>query len=124
MPTRRGAEQYWTEGQFEQLRTSPPGKLSSRGALPWRLLAYWLDASPEVDKIRELVGKRVLFGKRLEANQHAVDRMLLTLWTAGYVELEPTPPKPGDESPPQGVGLPRKEPAGGVKDAGAEDAGD
>lgn len=106
MPTRRSTEQYWSESQFEQLRTSPPGKLYSRGALPWRLLAYWLDASPEVDKIRELVNKRLVTGKRAEANQHAVDRMLMTLWTAGYVELEPAPPKPGEKTSSEGLGLP------------------
>ncbi len=51
-----------------------------------------LDASPEIEPIRELVGKRLMVGKRLEAAQHALDRMLLTLWTAGYVTLEPRPP--------------------------------
>jgi hypothetical protein len=107
MPTRRSTKQYWTEAQFELLRSSPPGRLSSRGSLPWRLLAYWLDASPEVDKIRELIGKRLLFGKRLEANQQAVDRMLMTLWTAGYVELDPEPPKGGKEPEAQGAGLTR-----------------
>ncbi len=93
MPKRRSTEHYWTEAQYDKLRTSPPGKLSSRGALPWRLLAYWLDASPEVDKIRELISRRLLYGKGLEASQKMVDRMLLTLWSAGYVELEPEPPK-------------------------------
>ncbi|MHB8969607.1 MAG: DEAD/DEAH box helicase [Pirellulaceae bacterium] len=106
MPTRRSTEQYWTEAQFELLRSSPPGRLSSRGSLPWRLLAYWLDASPEVDKIRELIGKRLLFGKRLEANQQAVDRMLMTLWTAGYVELDPEPPKAGKEAEATGASPP------------------
>ncbi len=93
MPKRSSTEQYWTEAQFDKLRSSPPGKLSSRGALPWRLLAHWLNASPEVDKIRELVSRRLLYGKRLEASQKMVDRMLLTLWTAGYVTLDPEPPK-------------------------------
>ncbi|MCU0960054.1 MAG: DEAD/DEAH box helicase [Pirellulaceae bacterium] len=103
MPTRRTTEQYWSEAQFEQLRAAPPGRLSSRGMLPWRLLAYWLDASPEVDRIRELVGKRLVFGKRLEANQRAVDHMLRTLWTGGYVELEPPPPTAAaDSAPPVG----------------------
>ncbi len=118
MPTRRSTEQYWTAAQFEQLRTSPPGRLSSRGALPWRLLAYWLDASPEVDTIRDLVSKRLLVGKRLEASQKAVDRMLLTLWTAGYVELEPEPPKPGSPAGGRGVGLnPEGKPAATADDA-------
>jgi len=51
------------------------------------------------------VSKRLLVGKRLEASQKAVDRMLLTLWTAGYVELEPEPPKPGSPASGHGVGL-------------------
>jgi superfamily II DNA/RNA helicase len=108
MPKRRTTEQYWTEAQFDALRAAPPGRLSSRGALPWRLLAYWIDASPEVDQIRELVGKRLMTGKRLEASQRAVDRMLLTLWTAGYVELHPEPPKTPDAGgAPTGLGLDR-----------------
>ncbi|MFO7904786.1 MAG: DEAD/DEAH box helicase [Pirellulaceae bacterium] len=93
MPRRRSTQQYWTEGQFEKLQSASPRKLASRGNLPWRLLAHWLDASPRVDKIRELVSKRLLSGKRLEASQKMVDRMLMTLWTGGYVTLDPEPPK-------------------------------
>ena len=106
MPKRRSTEQHWTEAQFDKLRDSPPGRLSSRGVLPWRLLAYWLDASPEVDKIRNLVSKRLLTGKQLEANQKSVDRMLMTLWTAGYVKLEPEPPKSDLEPESGGLQLP------------------
>lgn len=105
MPKRRSTEQYWTEAQFDKLRASPPGRLSSRGQLPWRLLAYWLDASPDVSKIRELVSKRLLTGKRLEANQKVVDRMLMTLWTAGYVALEPEPPRGDEADEPTGLNL-------------------
>ncbi len=97
MPTRRAGQQYWTEGQFEKLRSSPPGQLQSRGPLPWRLLAYMLDASPEVAPIRELVSKRLMPPKRLEGALRGLDQMLLTLWTAGYVTLEPHPPI-GEES--------------------------
>jgi superfamily II DNA/RNA helicase len=93
MPTRRATQQYWTEGQFDKLKAAAPGKLSSRGLLPWRLLAYMLDASPEVELIRKLVGKRLLDEKGLDASQKAMDRMLMTLWTAGYVTLDPKPPK-------------------------------
>ncbi len=92
-PKRRETEQYWTEAQFEKLRAARPGNLSSRGPLPWRLLAYMLAASPEVDLIRKLVSKRLLDAKRLEAGQRELDRMLLVLWRAGYVTLEPEPPK-------------------------------
>ena len=52
MPRRRTNEQYWTEGQFEKIKAAPPGKLYSRGPLPWRMLAYMLAASPEVDRLR------------------------------------------------------------------------
>jgi len=103
MPKLRTTEQYWTEAQFNNLRAAPPGKLASRGSLPWRLLAYWLDASPEVETIRTLVSKRLMFGRRLEASQKEVDRMLLTLWSAGYVTLEPEPP--GRHAEPGAAGL-------------------
>jgi superfamily II DNA/RNA helicase len=93
MPKRRSTEQHWTEGQFDKLRSAPPGRLSSRGPLPWRLLAHWLEATPEVDKIRDLVSKRLMVGKRLETSQKSLDRMLMTLWTGGYVKLDPEPPK-------------------------------
>ena len=92
MPTRRANEQYWNEAQFNKLCAAPPGKLYSRGPLPWRLLAYMLDASPEVDLIRRLVGKRLMDPGRIEAGQKELDRMLMTLWRAGYVTLEPQPP--------------------------------
>ncbi len=92
MPTRRANEQYWNEAQFHKLCAAPPGKLYSRGPLPWRLLAYMLDASPEVDIIRRLVGKRLMTPDRIELGQKELDQMLITLWRAGYVTLEPQPP--------------------------------
>jgi hypothetical protein len=93
MPTRRANQQYWTESQFEKLCAAPAGKLASRGPLPWRLLAYMLAASPEIDRIRQLVAKRLMEGKRLETGQQSLDHMLRILWAAGYVKLEPEPPK-------------------------------
>ena len=98
-PKRRDNQQYWNEQQFDKLRTAEASKLYSKGPLPWRLLAYMLDASPDVDVIRRLVGKRLMDSHRIEAGQHDLDKMLLTLWRAGYVRLEPEPPKQ-DEAPP------------------------
>ena len=92
-PKRRTTETYWTEAQYEKLRIAPPGNLYSKGPIPWRLLAYMLDASPVVELVRKLVGKRLMDSKRLEAGQRALDSMLMTLWRAGYVELVPEPPK-------------------------------
>ena len=100
MPTRRAGVQYWTEAQFDKLRASPPVKLASRGPLPWRLLAFMLEASPDVEIIRRLIGKRLMDSKQLEVAQQALTRMLLTLWTAGYVTLDPPPLLPMDETKP------------------------
>ena len=71
------SEQYWNEAQFQKLVAAPAGKLHSRGPLPWRLLAYMLDASPEMDLIRSLVGKRLMDSRHIEAGQRELDRMLL-----------------------------------------------
>jgi superfamily II DNA/RNA helicase len=91
-PHRRDNEQYWTEAQFQKLVAAPPGKLYSRGPLPWRLLGYMLDASPEIEIIRRLVGKRLMDATHLEAAQRDLERMLLVLHRAGYVRLDPEPP--------------------------------
>ena len=110
MPHRRTNQQYWTEGQFKQLTGAAPARLRSRGPLPWRMLAYLLQASPEVDRLRTLVAKRLSDPPYLAAGQKSLEAMLLTLWTAGYVELEPEPPKKllgldGQPLPPEPVVL-------------------
>ncbi len=97
MPARRSTEQYWTEQQWDKLRTAPPLKLASRGTIPWRLLAHMLDASPEVEPIRRLVSKRLMDSGNLFGAQKQLDQMLMTLWAAGYVKLEPEPPPRGAE---------------------------
>src|SRR5690606_17667861 len=79
MPTRRANQQYWTESQFEKLRIAPPTKLYSKGPLPWRLLAYMLEISPEVDPLRQLVSKRLMDSGRQAAAQRSLDQMLLVL---------------------------------------------
>ncbi|MBM4000494.1 MAG: DEAD/DEAH box helicase [Planctomycetes bacterium] len=93
MPKRRSTEQYWEASHFERLRTAPPRKLASRGAIPWRLLAHMLDADPDIERVRALAGKRLLEPKALDAGRKQLDRMLLTLHRGAYVELEPAPPK-------------------------------
>jgi superfamily II DNA/RNA helicase len=93
MPHRRDNEPYWNEAQFQKLVAAPPGKLYSRGPLPWRLLGYMLDASPEIDIIRRLAAKRLMDSTHLEAAQRDLERMLLVLHKAGYVRLEPEPPE-------------------------------
>jgi len=92
MPTRSPERQYWTEQQFEKLRAAPPGNLVSRGPLPWRLLAYLLQLSPDVERLRTLCRKRLMEPKQLDAAEKHLDRMLLTLHAGDFVRLDPAPP--------------------------------
>ncbi len=111
MPKRRTNMQYWHESQFERLRDAPAGDLASKGDLPWRLLAHLLAASPEVQPLRALVSKRLLDTRQMEAAQKRLDRMLMILWRAGYVTLDPPPsiappPTTTPETVPQDPTLP------------------
>ena len=90
-PTRRENQVYWSEGDFHRLRNSPPGKLSSKGTLPWRLLAYMLQVSPEIGPIRQMVRKRLLPANQLAAAERDLHTMLRVLHQAGFVQLEPPP---------------------------------
>ncbi len=103
-PSRNSNEQYWTEAQFQKLCAAPPGKLASRGPVPWRLLAYTLAASPEIDRVRTLVKKRLTDSKGMEKGLEHLEQMLLVLWRAGYVELEPAPPRRDHQSGEDGDG--------------------
>jgi len=91
-PTRNNQRKYWTEADFDKLKTAPPARLYSKGPLPWRLLAYLLKVSPDVDIIRTVVRKRLLDQPRIEAGMKQLNRMLRTLHDRGYVKLEPEPP--------------------------------
>jgi superfamily II DNA/RNA helicase len=102
-PKRSETVVYWTESQFQQLRAAPPGKLYSKGPLPWRLLAYLLKLSPEVAKVRSVIRKRLMDAPRIQTSERALDRMLLTLEAKGFVTLDPPPPVPeeGKTLPPE-----------------------
>jgi superfamily II DNA/RNA helicase len=91
-PLRSDTIQYWTEGMFERLKTAPAGKLYSKGPLPWRLLAYLLKVSPEVERVRRVIRKRLMDSPRIAAQEKQLERMLLTLHNGGFVTLDPTPP--------------------------------
>ncbi len=95
-PERNSQRQYWSEASFERLKTAPPGRLYSKGPLPWRLLAYLLEASPEVSRIRGVIRKRLLDEPRIVAGEKQMETMLLTLHDGGFVKLTPTPVKGED----------------------------
>lgn len=91
-PSRNTQRKYWNESEFEKLRHAPPTRLYSKGPLPWRLLAYLLSVSPDVETIRSFIRKRLLDSPRVEAGLRQLRQMLLTLHRKGFVVLEPAPP--------------------------------
>lgn len=103
MPKRRAGETYWTPAQFEQLQTAKSADLISRGRLPWRLLAYLISKDPQIQPIRDLVGRRLMPPKGIETAQRDLNRMLITLHRSGCIELSP-PPKPAAEKAPPAPG--------------------
>lgn len=99
MPKRRAGESYWTESQFEQLQVAKSADLASRGKVPWRLLAYLLSKDEAVQPIRDLVDRRLMPPARIEVAQKDLNRMLITLWSGGYVELDPLPKIAAEKKP-------------------------
>ena len=91
-PTRRNGVTYWNPEQFAKLQTTPPAKLSSKGNLSWRWLAYLLDARPEVEPIRDVIRRRLTDHATAEADIRRLTRMLVTLSQMGVVRLDPPPP--------------------------------
>ena len=88
-PKRRDETTYWNESQFRSLVEATPAALGSRGPLPWRLLAFMLQASPEIEPIRRLVANRLLSDAQQLAAQRQLNRMLEALARGGFVELHP-----------------------------------
>jgi superfamily II DNA/RNA helicase len=91
-PARNSQKKYWNDADFERLKNAAPARLYSKGPLPWRLLAYLLKVSPDVDRIRNVVRKRLLDQPRVEAGMKQLNRMLITLHEKGFVRLDPEPP--------------------------------
>ncbi len=109
MPKRRDGETYWTQLQFEKLRAGAAANLVSKGNLPWRLLAYLLLRNPRVAPLREMIGRRLLDSAHVEKGLEQLNQSLVTLWTAGYVKLEPKPkPKSALNNPPPAKSEPKK----------------
>ena len=98
-PTRRSTEQYWSEEQFWKLKDMPPGRLASRGTIPWRLLAHIISlqclspptgmtaAIADIEPIRKMIGRRLMSDKWVKEGQKQLDDMLMTLHQAGFITL-------------------------------------
>ena len=91
LPKRNPNGQYWSEAQFKQLREASPGRLASRGPLPWRMLAHMIECNSDARPIRALVTNRLVGAKKREIMLRSLDRSLLTLWRGGFVRLAPNP---------------------------------
>ncbi len=92
-PTRRQGVAYWNPDQFTKLQTSPSQKLSSKGGLSWRWLAYLLDLSPEVDPIQRVIKRRLMDSAMIQPELKRLTKMLVTLHEMGMVVLSPEPPE-------------------------------
>ncbi|MGL6096105.1 MAG: DEAD/DEAH box helicase, partial [Fimbriiglobus sp.] len=110
-PTRNSQKKYWSETDFQKLQSAPPAKLYSKGPLPWRLLAYLLKASPDVDRIRGVIRKRLLDQPRIEAGMKQLTRMLVILHERGFVKLDPPPPLESDSGSVSDSGKTQSRPA-------------
>ena len=109
-PKRREGFQYWSETQFTTLQEAEPGKLISKGHLPWRLLAFLLDTDADVKKLREAASKRLMPEPDLAAAQRHLTQQLITLHEEGYVVLDPAPPAKAKPSDPESTPEPESRP--------------
>ena len=91
-PTRPSNFVYWNAEQFAKLQTAAPAKLASKGSLSWRWLGFLLDASPDVEPIRQVIRRRLMPQPMIESEQKRLTKMLVTLSSMGVVTLDPPPP--------------------------------
>lgn len=100
-PDRNDKQLYWTENQFLQLQLAAPTRLYSKGPLPWRMLAYLLEISPDIQRIRSVIRKRLLDSPRIAAQEIELNKRLWILHDHGFVTLDPPPPsrEPGAPYP-------------------------
>ncbi|MFO0839003.1 MAG: DEAD/DEAH box helicase [Phycisphaerae bacterium] len=84
-PTRRKTEQYWSEGQFRSLISAGPGKLASRGPIPYAVLIYLLRRTGTLREARGFASKRFAEPAGIERFQQQLDFMLGNLAGLGYL---------------------------------------
>ncbi len=124
-PTRRPGFVYWSAEQFAKMQTVAPAKLTSKGSLSWRWLAYLLDANPAVEPIREVIRHRLMDEPTIQAELKRLTRMLVTLHTMDIVVLDPPPPEAWRQAvKPAGVSLPGADATDDTDDAESPESAD
>jgi len=86
-PKRRNTEQYWMQGQFENLVKAGAADLRSGGMLPYPVLIFLLSHLEDLAALREFVQKRLDTPNRLDGYQKQLDHMLKNLAGFGYISL-------------------------------------
>jgi superfamily II DNA/RNA helicase len=84
-PSRRKTEQYWSEGQFQQLIQAGPARLMSRSMIPYNVLLYLLTKTGTLQAVRSFLSKRFNTAERIAGFQEQVDFMINNLAGLGYL---------------------------------------
>jgi len=86
-PSRRKTQQYWSEGQLQQLVEAGPAKLYSRSMISYQVLIYLLTKFGTLEAARAFVAKRFNDADRLASYQEQLDFMLQNLAGLDYLTL-------------------------------------
>lgn len=86
-PSRRKTQQYWSEGQLQQLIEAGPAKLYSRSMISYQVLIYLLTKFGSLAEAREFVSKRFNDADRIASYQEQLTFMLQNLAGLGYLTL-------------------------------------
>lgn len=86
-PSRRKTQQYWSEGQLQQLIEAGPAKLYSRSMISYQVLIYLLTKFGTLANAREFVSKRFNDTDRIASYQEQLGFMLQNLAGLGYLTL-------------------------------------
>ncbi|HPF41573.1 MAG TPA: DEAD/DEAH box helicase [Phycisphaerae bacterium] len=86
-PSRRKTQQYWTEGQLQQLIEAGPARLYSRSMISYQVLIYLLTKFGSLEDARAFVAKRFNDADRIASYQEQLGFMLENMAGLGYLTL-------------------------------------
>jgi len=84
-PRRRNTQQYWSEGQFNQLIEAGPAKLASRSMIPYRFLVHLLRHGADLPTVRRFLSKRLDSAERVAHFEKQLEAMLQNLNALGHI---------------------------------------